>query len=108
MAVERYDLNACIGCRKCINVCPMDVFRFNEDARLSIIAYPENCQGCGMCFYVCLGGSLQISMHSHTFPIVPMRATHGVDANHFVYASPGIKGNEVRDRLAKEGAYEIE
>jgi NAD-dependent dihydropyrimidine dehydrogenase PreA subunit len=106
MAIERYDLKACIGCRKCIDICPMDVYRFDEAAKKSIIAYPENCQGCGMCFYACLGGSLQMSLHNHMFPIVPMSATHGVDANHFVSAAPDLTNLE--ERLGKFGEYESE
>jgi NAD-dependent dihydropyrimidine dehydrogenase PreA subunit len=106
MAIERYDLNACIGCRFCINVCPMDVYRFDEKQLKSIIAYPENCQACGMCFYTCLGGSLQISLHSHMFPVVPMSATHGIDANYFINASPGLTNLE--DRLGKKGEYAAE
>ena len=108
MAVERYDLNACIGCRKCIDVCPMDVFRFSEEHKKSIIAYPENCQGCGMCFWFCIGSSLQISTHSHMFPLTPMNPASGVDMNHFVYASPGVAGDTVRDRLGKTGEYASE
>ena len=44
MSVARYDLNKCIGCKSCVTVCPMDVFRFDEAAKKSVIAYPENCQ----------------------------------------------------------------
>jgi Fe-S-cluster-containing hydrogenase component 2 len=86
----------------------MDVFRFSEEQNKSIIAYPENCQACGMCFYVCMGNSLQISLHSHMFPIMPMSVTSGIDMNHFIYASPGVSGAEVRDRLGKTGKYESE
>ena len=103
MAIERYDLTACIGCRNCINTCPMDVYRFDETAMKSIIAYPENCQACGMCYYACLGQSLQLSLHSHMFPIVAMSATHGIDPNHFVNAAPGLY--DVEDRLSKTGEY---
>lgn len=103
MAIERYDLNACIGCRNCINICPMDVFRFDEERNKSIIAYPEHCQGCGMCYYNCLGQSLQVTLHNHAFPVTPMNATCGVDMNYFIYAAPDH--TSVRDRLAKEGAY---
>jgi NAD-dependent dihydropyrimidine dehydrogenase PreA subunit len=106
MAVERYDLDACIGCRNCINICPMDVFRFDEEQGKSIIAYPEHCQGCGMCYYNCMGKSLQISLQQHAFPVTPMNATCGVDMNHFVYAAPDLQ--HVRDRLAKEGDYATE
>lgn len=108
MAVERYDLNTCIGCRNCINACPMDVFRFDEEKNKSIIAYPENCQACGMCFYVCLGDSLQISLQNHMYPIVPMNATVGIDMNHFVSAAPGLSGKDINDRLGKTGEYEAE
>jgi NAD-dependent dihydropyrimidine dehydrogenase PreA subunit len=106
MAIERYDLNKCIGCRNCINICPMDVFRFAEDANKSVIAYPENCQACGMCYYACLGSSLQISLHSHMFPIVPMSATCGIDANHFLNAAPDLFN--VEERLSKTGEYASE
>ena len=37
MSVIRYDLNTCIGCRLCIQVCPMDVFRFNAEDRKSVV-----------------------------------------------------------------------
>jgi len=106
MAIERYDLNACIGCRNCINICPMDVYRFDETQNKSIIAYPENCQACGMCYYMCLGGSLQLSLHSHMFPIVPMSATHGIDANHFLNAAPNL--TNIEERLGKTGEYASE
>ena len=50
MSVVRIDLNKCIGCENCVNICPLDVFYFNQEAHKSIIAYPENCQSCGQCF----------------------------------------------------------
>ena len=53
MSVIREDLNKCIGCRTCLTICPMDVFRFNEKARKSVIAYPDNCQSCGQCYVNC-------------------------------------------------------
>ena len=106
MAIERFDLNKCIGCRNCINICPMDVFRFDETSNKSIIAYPENCQACGMCYYACLGASLQISLNSHMFPLVAMSATCGIDANHFINAAPDLPSVEAR--LAKSGEYSAE
>ena len=49
MSVIRYDLDACIGCKMCIQVCPFDVFRYNAEHRKSVIAYPEDCISCGQC-----------------------------------------------------------
>lgn len=74
MAVQRYDLNKCIGCRNCVTVCPMDVFRFDEDQNKSVIAYPENCQSCGQCFVGCQGRSLVISWYEQRFGITNARA----------------------------------
>ncbi len=74
MAVQRYDLNLCIGCKNCITVCPMDVFRFDEEANKSVIAYPENCQGCAQCYVGCLGRSLEISWYETRYGINAARA----------------------------------
>ncbi len=61
MSVMRADLNKCIGCKRCMTICPMDVFRFNEAARKSVIAYVENCQSCGQCYVNCPGHALAMS-----------------------------------------------
>lgn len=79
MSVIRYDLNACIGCRNCVNVCPMDVFRFDEEQNKSVIAYPENCQSCGQCFLGCQGRSLLISYYATGFAVTSARAA-AIDA----------------------------
>ena len=74
MSVARYDLNRCIGCKNCVKVCPMDVFRFDEEARKSVIAYPENCQSCGQCFVNCLGRSLTIVSETYGYGMTSYRA----------------------------------
>lgn len=74
MSVIRYDLNNCIGCKNCVTVCPMDVFRFNESEMKSVIAYPENCQSCGQCFVGCRGRSLEISFIQASYALAASRA----------------------------------
>jgi len=74
MSVQRYDLNACIGCRNCYNICPMDVFRFDETVNKSVIAYPENCQCCGQCYVNCPGRSLVLSNTMTGYAITAHRA----------------------------------
>ena len=81
MSVQRYDLNRCIGCRNCVEVCPMDVFRFNEDVNKSVIAYPENCQTCGQCYVYCLGHSLAMSGEAHAYPLTSVRAASKMPMN---------------------------
>lgn len=74
MSVIRYDLNTCIGCRLCIQVCPMDVFRFNAEHKKSVIAYPEDCITCGQCYIYCPGKSLALSHNAYGHTLVSYRA----------------------------------
>ena len=71
--VKRYDLRKCIGCKTCVRVCPLDVFRFDDSEMKSVIAYPENCQNCGQCFINCQGQSLVMADEAYAFPILGNR-----------------------------------
>ena len=51
MAVERID--GCTGCGKCVEACPMDVFRMDEQTNKAVIKYPEDCQICHQCQLYC-------------------------------------------------------
>ncbi len=74
MSVIRYDLDACIGCKMCIQVCPFDVFRYNAEHRKSVIAYPEDCISCGQCYLYCPGKSLALSQNAYAYTLVSYRA----------------------------------
>ena len=84
MSVQRYNINNCIGCQMCVNICPMDVFRFNTEQRKSVIAYPENCQSCGQCFVNCPDHSLTISNDMYGYGITAYRAATTVTRNRAV------------------------
>ena len=48
------DEEICSGCKKCIEVCPMDVFAPNPEKDGSpIVLYPDECQFCGECVEDC-------------------------------------------------------
>lgn len=73
MSVMRTDLSNCIGCRMCVTICPMDVFRFNEAAGKSVIAFPESCQSCGQCYINCPGRSLGMTWYEAGSPLTSYR-----------------------------------
>lgn len=74
MSVIRYDLEACVGCRRCFFICPQDVFRFNEEEKKSVIAYPESCISCGQCFVNCVGHSLALSDDAFGYTLTATRS----------------------------------
>lgn len=89
MSVVRIDLNKCVGCESCVNICPLDVFYFDYQAHKSVLAYPENCQSCGQCFLNCKGRSLGISNDQFSFPITAYRGASSASMNKVVVTVPG-------------------
>ncbi|MBM7000163.1 ferredoxin family protein [bacterium] len=73
MCIARFDLDRCVGCRNCISICPMDVFRFDEEQNKSVIAYPENCQNCGQCYLNCTGRSLVLTYDTFGYTLSASR-----------------------------------
>ena len=49
MPIEKIDTNVCTGCKLCVDACPCDVIRFNENEGFPYIAYPEDCVFCLQC-----------------------------------------------------------
>ncbi len=47
------DYRYCSGCRICYDICPTDVYGWNEDEKLPIVAYPGECWHCGACELDC-------------------------------------------------------
>ncbi|MEA3359819.1 MAG: 4Fe-4S binding protein [Thermodesulfobacteriota bacterium] len=47
----KIDSKKCNGCGKCLEFCPVDVFKI--DNKKSFPIRPENCLGCGTCVAVC-------------------------------------------------------
>ncbi len=99
MSVVRIDLNKCIGCENCVNICPMDVFYFNQEAHKSVIAYPENCQSCGQCYLNCKGRSLGISNDLFAYPITAFRGVSTAPMNRVLITEPGVIGAFTKGNL---------
>jgi len=43
------DLDACKGCKTCMNVCFVDVIRWDDAEKKPVVAYPEDCVWCLAC-----------------------------------------------------------
>ncbi len=52
------DRSACIGCRRCVEICPRGVWRMDEDKR-AILARSEDCTACRACLVQCETGAIQ-------------------------------------------------
>ena len=53
-----YDVQACVGCDKCIFICPYDAIEFESFATPKI--NEEKCVGCGACQLVCPHHAIQV------------------------------------------------
>ncbi len=102
MSVIRTDLNKCIGCENCVNICPMDVFYFDYAAHKSVLAYPENCQSCGQCYLNCQGRALAIANDWFSYPITALRPATTAPMNHQVITDKGVITEFTRGKLPKE------
>lgn len=53
MGVRRVDISLCNGCGICVNVCPMDVLRMDQESNKAFIKYLRDCQSCFLCEREC-------------------------------------------------------
>ena len=61
MGIEKIDEALCDGCRICVDVCPMDVIRFEEAKGKAYIAYAEDCGVCFQCDMDCPTEAISVS-----------------------------------------------
>lgn len=48
----KIDTDLCVGCSGCIEACPGNLIKFNED-NTAFIKYPKDCWGCSSCIKEC-------------------------------------------------------
>ncbi|MHA1786196.1 MAG: ATP-binding protein [Candidatus Helarchaeota archaeon] len=56
--IELTDLDSCINCGKCIEICPFDARQFDSDKKL--IVNRERCFGCGVCVRKCPQNAIKL------------------------------------------------
>lgn len=60
LSVKIHD-QACRGCKMCIDVCPVEVFNFDEESYRAVVVTEQNCIGCLSCSYICPSGAVSHS-----------------------------------------------
>ncbi len=59
----KIDYSRCTGCGKCHEICPADIFMFDDSSKLLTVEYPEECCYCGACIMDCLvEGALRMEL----------------------------------------------
>ena len=61
MGIRRIDHKLCNGCGICINNCPMDVIKMDEETEKAFIAYLSDCQLCFLCEKECPEGAIYVT-----------------------------------------------
>lgn len=59
----------CTGCGQCVEQCPLDTLRLNEEGK-AVIAYPEDCMTCYICERICPVGAVSVEPDRGPFPAV--------------------------------------
>ncbi|MBI4333628.1 MAG: ferredoxin family protein [Chloroflexi bacterium] len=60
MGVEKVDWDLCNGCGICVEDCPTDVLRMNDQS-LAFIAYPRDCAVCFQCATNCPVAAVRVN-----------------------------------------------
>lgn len=61
MGIEKIDLELCNGCGICVDVCPMDVIRLDEEKQKANIAYGLDCGVCFLCSDDCPTNAIKVT-----------------------------------------------
>jgi len=67
--ISSIDKTKCIGCAICVERCPLDTIRLDNDGK-AFIAYPDDCMTCFLCERLCTQGA--ISVHPFKEPLPPV------------------------------------
>ena len=72
-ATIHVNLKKCIGCKKCMDACFTDVFRFDEARNKIIAKYPDECEWCLICETQCPNDCIKV------IPIKPVYVPYPFD-----------------------------
>jgi len=66
MSIERIDEELCTGCGICVESCPMDVLRMDEEHNKPVIRYVEDCTLCAVCELDCPQDAIYVGPSKET------------------------------------------
>ncbi|HEX3022928.1 MAG TPA: ferredoxin family protein [Lachnospiraceae bacterium] len=52
--------NKCVGCKRCLAVCPGSLIKFKEEEKKAFMKYPKECWGCTSCVKECKFGAIAL------------------------------------------------
>ena len=61
----RIDERLCTGCGECYDMCPLDIFGWDEDKKMPTVAYPGECCICCFCETVCPEVAIDVHIPLH-------------------------------------------
>jgi NAD-dependent dihydropyrimidine dehydrogenase PreA subunit len=53
--------DSCRGCQMCVEVCPVEVYKFDEASKKCKVQEAADCIGCLSCAYVCPALAIRLS-----------------------------------------------
>ena len=68
--IQSIDQERCKGCGTCMQICPVDTFRTDEDTQKAKIRYPEDCLTCYLCEMLCPEGAIFVHPFKQLMPPV--------------------------------------
>lgn len=71
MPIMRIDENLCNGCETCVDDCPMDVIRMDEETNKARVVYPGDCMVCFQCEEACPEGAVELTVEPARLPAFP-------------------------------------
>ena len=70
----RIDKTLCTGCGECYDMCPMDIFGWDEEEKMPTVAHSGECSMCCFCEVVCPEVAIDVHLPLHQmldFGIMP-------------------------------------
>lgn len=61
MPEVKIENRGCRGCTMCVDICPCEVFDYDQGAELASVARGVDCIGCYSCFYACPSQCIEIA-----------------------------------------------